>query len=116
MTDLVTEKLRADGWTAVNDEGFIDLVGPLWHRKVDIGHEYALVGQTKHRNRRGVVQGGLLMTFADRSCGMTARFLSGISSLATVQFDTHFVDAARIGEIFVSRPRMVRSTKSLIFS
>jgi acyl-coenzyme A thioesterase PaaI-like protein len=55
------------------------------------------------------------MTFADRTCGMTARFISGSPSLATVQFDTQFVDAAKIGEILLSRPRVIRSTRSLIF-
>src|ERR1700676_5159779 len=77
--------------------------------------EYAIVGQDKHRNRRGVVQGGLLMTLADRTCGMTARFVSGAETLATVQMDTHFVDTARIGDIMISKPRVVRSTTSLIF-
>src|ERR1700736_5409408 len=77
--------------------------------------EYAIVGQDKHRNRRGVVQGGLLMTLADRTCGMTARFVSGAETLATVQMDTHFVDAARIGELMISKPRVVRSPTSLIF-
>jgi acyl-coenzyme A thioesterase PaaI-like protein len=61
------------------------------------------------------VQGGLLMTLADRTCGMTARYESGSEHLATIQMDTHFVDAARIGELLVSVPRMVRSTRSLIF-
>jgi acyl-coenzyme A thioesterase PaaI-like protein len=61
------------------------------------------------------VQGGVLMTFADRTCGMTARYASGKQMLATVQLDTHFVEAGKIGEILVSRPRLVRSTRSLIF-
>ena len=61
------------------------------------------------------MQGGLLMTFADRTCGMTARYVSGRPTLATVQLDTHFVDAGKIGEILISKPRVVRSTRSLIF-
>jgi acyl-coenzyme A thioesterase PaaI-like protein len=55
------------------------------------------------------------MTFADRTCGMTARFVSGRPTLATVQMDTHFVDTGKIGEILLSKPRVVRSTRSLIF-
>jgi acyl-coenzyme A thioesterase PaaI-like protein len=35
--------------------------------------------------------------------------------LATVQLDAHFVEASKIGEILISRPRLVRSTRSLIF-
>ena len=114
-TDMAAEKLKASGWTIVKTSGFISLVGPLWQRVVNDGHEYAIIAEDKHHNRRGLVQGGLLMTFADRSCGMTARFVSGRPTLATVQMDTHFVDSARIGEVLVSKPRVVRATRSLIF-
>src|SRR6202048_94599 len=116
MTDKAAEQLKSSGWTIVDTTGFLHLVGPLWQRVVDNEHEYALVAQDKHHNRRGLVQGGLLMTFADRSCGMTARYVSGRPTLATVQLDTHFVDSGKIGEILVSKPRVVRATRSLIFT
>jgi acyl-coenzyme A thioesterase PaaI-like protein len=32
-----------------------------------------------------------------------------------VQFDTQFVDAAKIGELLISKPRMVRATRTLLF-
>src|SRR5258708_1369366 len=107
MTDKAAEKLKSSGWSLVETSGFISLVGPLWQRVVNGEHEYALIAQDKHHNRRGLVQGGVLMTFADRT--------SGRPTLATVQMDTHFVDSAKIGEILVSKPRVVRSTRSLIF-
>ncbi len=115
MTDKAAEKLKATGWAVVETTGFVHLIGPLWQRLADGAHEYALVAQDKHHNRRGLVQGGVLMTFADRTCGMTARYVSGRPTLATVQLDVHFVDSGRIGETLVSRPRVVRSTRSLIF-
>jgi acyl-coenzyme A thioesterase PaaI-like protein len=115
MPDLTDAALEADGWSIMDDDGFINLVGPLWRRMDGEMPEYAIVGQDKHRNRRGVVQGGLLMTLADRTCGMTARFVSGVEATATVQMDTHFVEAARIGDLMISKPRVVRVTKSLIF-
>ena len=115
MTDKATEKLKASGWTIVETTGFIQLIGPLWQRVVGGEHEYALVAQDKHHNRRGLVQGGVLMTFADRTCGMTARYASGRPTLATVQMDTHFVESGKIGETLMSKPRVVRSTRSLIF-
>jgi acyl-coenzyme A thioesterase PaaI-like protein len=115
MIDKAAAQLKSDGWKIVEATGFIQLVGPLWERIVDGAHEYALIAQDKHHNRRGLVQGGVLMTFADRTCGMTARYASGKQMLATVQLDTHFVEAGKIGEIMVSRPRLVRSTRSLIF-
>ena len=110
------EKLKASGWTVVETTGFLHLIGPLWQRVVDGEHQYALVAQNKHHNRRGLVQGGVLMTFADRTSGMTARYVSGRTTLATVQMDVHFVDSGEIGEILLSKPRVVRATRSLIFT
>jgi acyl-coenzyme A thioesterase PaaI-like protein len=116
MTDKAAEKLTASGWTVVETTGFLHLIGPLWQRVVDGEHQYALVAQDKHHNRRGLVQGGVLMTFADRTSGMTARYVSGRTTLATVQMDVHFVDSGKIGEILLSKPRVVRATRSLIFT
>ena len=115
MIDKAAAQLKSDGWTIVEATGFIQLIGPLWERTANGAHEFALLTQDKHHNRRGLVQGGVLMTFADRTCGMTARYVSGKPTLATIQLDTHFVEAGKIGETLISRPRLVRSTRSLIF-
>jgi len=114
-TRAATEKLKSDGWKIVETTGFLHLIGPLWQRTVDGELEFALITEDKHHNRRGLVQGGVLMTFADRTCGITARHVSGKPTLATVQLDTHFVESGRIGEVLISRPHVVRTTRSLIF-
>lgn len=114
-TRAATEKLKSDGWKIVETTGFMHLIGPLWERLVDGELEFALITEDKHHNRRGLVQGGVLMTFADRTCGMTARHVSGKPTMATVQLDTHFVESGKIGEILISKPRLVRATRSLIF-
>lgn len=115
MIEKAAAKLKSDGWAILETTGFMHLVGPLWQRTLDGEDEFALVTQDKHHNRRGLVQGGVLMTFADRTCGITARSVSGKPTLATIQLDVHFVEAGKIGEILISRPRVVRSTRSLIF-
>jgi acyl-coenzyme A thioesterase PaaI-like protein len=115
MPEKAAAKLKSDGWAILETTGFLHLIGPLWQRLVNGQHEYALITEDKHHNRSGLVQGGVLMTFADRTCGMTARYVSGKPKLATVQLDTHFVEAGKIGEVLISRPRVVRSTRSLIF-
>ena len=115
MTSKAADKLKSDGWKIMETTGFLQLIGPLWERLVDGELEFALATEDKHHNRRGLVQGGVIMTFADRTCGMTARFVSGKPTLATVQLDTHFVEAGKIGEVLISRPHVVRSTRSLIF-
>ena len=105
----------AAGWEPYGDEGFIGLVGPFWSRKAGDGYEYAFLAEPKHHNRRNVVQGGMLMTFADRSMGMTCWYANGRVRQATVQLDMHFVDAVQIGEFVEAKCRVVRRTRSVIF-
>ena len=78
-------------------------------------YRYAFMAERKHHNRRGVVQGGMLMTFADRSMGMTCWYANGRVPQATVQLDMHFVDAVQIGEFVEAKCRVVRRTRSVIF-
>jgi uncharacterized protein (TIGR00369 family) len=108
-------RLKSDGFSVVEATGFIQLIGPMWQREVDGELEFALLTEDKHHNRRGLVQGGVLMTFADRTCGMTARHVTGKQTMATVQLDVHFVESGKIGERLISRPRVVRATRSLVF-
>jgi len=115
MIEKAAAKLKSDDWSIIEASGFIQLIGPLWQRAVDGTFEYALATQDKHHNRRGLVQGGVLMTFADRTCGMIARHVTGKQTMATIQLDVHFVEAGKIGEILISRPRVVRATRSLVF-
>ena len=115
MTDKAAARLKSDGWKMVETTGFIQLIGPLWQRPVGDTFEYGLLTEDKHHNRRGLVQGGVLMTFADRTCGMIARHVTGKTTMATAQLDVHFMEAGKIGELLVSRPRVVRATRSLVF-
>jgi acyl-coenzyme A thioesterase PaaI-like protein len=105
----------AAGWEPYADEGFIGLVGPFWKRPLGDGYCYGFMAEAKHHNRRGVVQGGALMTFADRSMGMTCWYANERKPQATVQLDMHFIDAVQIGEFVEARCKVVRRTRALIF-
>ena len=103
------------GWEPYSDSGFIGLIGPLWMRRNGENLAFAFLAEPKHRNRRGVVQGGMLMTFADRALGTTVWYAIGQRAEATVQLDTHFVDAVRIGEFVEAHCEIVRRTRSILF-
>jgi acyl-coenzyme A thioesterase PaaI-like protein len=107
----------AAGWEPYgeDDDGFIGLIGPYWQRKSGDGYVYAFLAEHKHHNRRGVVQGGMLMTFADRSMGMTCWYANERQPQATVQLDVHFMDAVKIGEFVEARCKVERRTRSLVF-
>jgi acyl-coenzyme A thioesterase PaaI-like protein len=104
------------GWEEVADDGFIQLVGPVWLKRTEGAlNRYAFLAQPKHKNLRGVVQGGMIMTFADRAMGMTARQQNENRPQATVQLDVHFVDAVRIGDFVEAHAEVIRKTKALMF-
>ena len=105
----------ADGWEPVDDKGFLGLVGPTWRRLRDDRLEFAFRAEPKHANLRNVVQGGMLMTFADRALGRNSWRAAGEKPVATVEFNMQFVTAGKIGEVFEIRPELVRKTSSLVF-
>src|ERR1051326_2816116 len=105
----------AEGWEAYSDAGFIGLVGPFWQKFDGDKPHFGFVVEPKHHNRRNVLQGGMLMTFADRSMGMTCWYANGERPQATVHLDVHFIDAVQIGEFVEAHCRVVRRTRSLIF-
>ncbi|MBY6164339.1 PaaI family thioesterase [Pseudooceanicola nitratireducens] len=103
-------------WRMVQDDGFIGHVGPLFAR--DMGDAPQWIGfraQDQHRNINGVVQGGMLMTLADRGLGRIARAAHDNNPVATVNFSYDFLGAAKIGQFVVCRPRIVKETRSLAF-
>ena len=105
----------AAGWEPYIDEGFIGLVGPFWTRKSGDTHLFAFKAAPKHHNRRGIVQGGMLTTFADRAMGMTCWYANERQPQATVHLDMHFIDAVHIGEFVEAKCKVVRRTRALVF-
>src|SRR3954469_20929092 len=105
----------AAGWEPYGDDGFIGLIGPFWIRPDVESFRFAFMAEHKHRTRRGYVQGGMLMTFADRSMGMTCWYANERQPQATIQLDVSFVDAVKIGEFVEAKCTVVRRTRSLVF-
>ena len=104
----------AHGWQPPSDHGFVEHVGPIWTKPHEGALAHGFVAEQKHANLLNVVQGGMLMTFADRSLGMTAWYANGEKPQATVH-DVHFIDAVQIGEFVEATCRVVRRTRALIF-
>lgn len=105
----------AEGWTAMPDRGFIELVGPLWQKREPDGLACGFMAEARHLNRGGIVHGGMLMTFADQAIGFASIEAAPEGRRATIQLDTHFVAAVREGDFVVARCRVVRRTRSVMF-
>jgi acyl-coenzyme A thioesterase PaaI-like protein len=103
------------GWNIITDEGFVGLIGPFWQRHDSNGLVFCFPTDSRHHNLRGVLQGGALMTFADRVLGMTTRMLTKAPRTATMQLDVQFIDAVQIGETVEARPALLRATRNTAF-
>ena len=102
------------GWAEEIDDGFLGHVGPLW-RCHEGAHRYGFVADERHRNRRGVVQGGMLMTLADRGMGGAARADDPKLAPATIQLNMSFIAAAHIGALVEVDCSVVRQTRTMAF-
>jgi acyl-coenzyme A thioesterase PaaI-like protein len=92
-----------DGWVIDEEEGFTMLIGPFWRRPEGDGVAFGLVTEERHRNRAGVVHGGVLEGFLDRAMGINISGVRGGSPQATIQLDVHFMRGAPIGTFLVAR-------------
>ncbi|UHS58627.1 PaaI family thioesterase [Agrobacterium vaccinii] len=101
-------------WSALEDDGFINLVGPI-EACNENPFRYRFHAERKHKNRAGFVQGGMLMTFADRAMGTAARSHAPDRRQSTVQFDMQFMRAVRLGEVVEIRCEVLKETRTLIF-
>lgn len=104
----------AEGWTHVPEGGFIGLVGPIWNRLEDGRRRFGFLAEARHANTLGVVQGGMMMTFADRAMGTLAWEAAG-RPCVTASFDMQFAGAGRIGSFLTLDGEVVRRTASLVF-
>jgi acyl-coenzyme A thioesterase PaaI-like protein len=111
----IVRRLTDAGWNVITDEGFIGLIGPFVQKGSGTDLHFGFPTDARHRNLRGVLQGGALMTFADRAMGITARAAKQATRSATVQLDVHFADAVQLGEFVETRPRVIRATRQMAF-
>ena len=113
---MTPQDAAAAGWSARSAAtGFPELVGGFWSRRDGGGWRYAALPGENHVNNRGVVHGGLLLTFADHALGLTVWERVGRRPCATAQINMHFVEAARPGELLELDADIVRIARSMVF-
>lgn len=106
-----------EGFGPVTGKGqFTAMIGPTYQRTdPDGGATFGVMIADKHLNRRGVVHGGMLMSFMDHLLGHTVHLDVGRHATATVQLDNQFLGAVRAGNWLTGKGEIVRRTRSLVF-
>ncbi len=95
------------------DGNFGQSLGPLF-RRLD-GGGYAFRVGPEHRNGRGMTHGGVLMTIADQTLGLTVQQALDGGPAVTVTLNCDFVDGAQAGELIEVDAVVTRVTRSLVF-
>jgi uncharacterized protein (TIGR00369 family) len=102
-------------WQPRITNDFPHFVGPILERLEEGRRIFAFVADARHVNDRGVVHGGMLVTFADQAFGEVVLDSVDRRLCATVQLNTHFIAAVQVGDLVEARGEIVRGTRSLVF-
>jgi uncharacterized protein (TIGR00369 family) len=125
-----SEPERKPSWVATCEEGefagwhyfpsrdtFDALAGPFYFRKDADGRiRCAFRAEQRHMNAGRRMHGGVLMTFADIALFMLAWESMEGERGVTVQLDSTFLDAARVGDLVEATGEVTRAGRSLIFA
>jgi uncharacterized protein (TIGR00369 family) len=106
------------GWKRFDTHDTFDtVVGPFYFRQEADGRvRAAFRAEQKHMNMGGRMHGGCLMTFADIALFMLAYAEMEGASGVTVQLESTFLHAGRVGDLIEATGEVTRAGGSLIFA
>jgi uncharacterized protein (TIGR00369 family) len=90
-------------------------VGPVFEQGKKGTRAFAFQVDERHVNMRGVIHGGMLMTFADAALGQAAWDACDHAPCVTLNMQCQFLAPAKLGDLVEVAPVLTRRTRSLIF-
>ena len=78
---------------------FLDLIGPIFNKRVNKDITIAFLAEEKHCNARGIVHGGMFSSLADIALGYNTAF-SGEKPIpmVTVSLSVDYMGSAKLGD------------------
>lgn len=95
--------------------GLMGHIGPLLAKREGESWRYGLQTTEVHGNPIGVIHGGSLMAMLDQTATMIAIWITGEKAVLTVQMDTRFLAAARIGDLIEGTATLRHRTGTMLF-
>ncbi len=105
-------------------EGFVETrlidpfelhIGPIYEKGAKGSKCFALRVDERHVNKRGVVHGGMYMTFADAALGQAAWDATDRAPSVTLNMQSQFLKGAVLGDLIEVEPIVTRKTRALLF-
>jgi len=90
-------------------------VGPVLEHGPKGGKRFAFRVDKRHVNMRGIVHGGMLMTFADAAFGQAAWDATDRAPSVTLNMQCQFLAPAKEGDLVEVVPVLTRRTRALLF-
>jgi uncharacterized protein (TIGR00369 family) len=107
---------RLSGYTETQlIDPFEIFVGPVYETGDKGARRFAFVVDKRHVNLRGVLHGGMYMTFADMTLGQAAWDACDHASVVTLNMQSQFLRSAKLGDVVEVLPQVTRQTRSIIF-
>lgn len=89
---------------------------PLYSRRRADGVDLAFEVQPAHCNARGLLHGGVVAALCDNFMGLSlAATLRGEASIVTLHLSVDYLGSARVGDLVVVVPRVLRAGSSVGF-
>ena len=103
-------------WREIDDKGFNTHIGPILFTRLDqTTWQGALKLAPQHINMGGVCHGGVYMSLADVTMGASAHSAAEQQRCATIDFQAHFLAAAKLDQWLVAEARLNRLVSGLVF-
>lgn len=90
-------------------------IGPVFEKGAPGEKTFALPIDERHVNARGVIHGGMLMTFADAALGQAVWDVTDHAPSVTLNMQGQFLKPAKTGDIVTVTPELIRRTKAFVF-
>jgi len=90
-------------------------IGPIYEQGEKGAKRFGLRIDARHVNMRGVIHGGMLMTFADAAFGQAAWDATDHADVVTLNMQSQFLAPAKEGDWLEVAPVVTRKTRALIF-
>jgi uncharacterized protein (TIGR00369 family) len=90
-------------------------MGPVFEAGEPGARRFLIKIDERHVNRRGVMHGGMMMTFADLALGQAVWDVTDYAPSVTLNMHTQFLKPASAGDLVEVLPQLIRKTGSLVF-
>ena len=97
-------------------KGFIKHLGGLNFKKIEENNfEFSVEIKEMHLNTGGIAHGGFLATIADAGMGTAAHMIADGKRCVTINLDTKFISAGKLGDLLIGKVKILKKTNSLVF-